>query len=248
LHQDLSALQAEAESTNWQQPAPWDRLIRWSESHLGLEAQEMLVALVLEPHGELVDDLADEMAVDEAAEFDLDGTMPLARLCRLIESQYRFALDADYTDAAAQARFWYVSAEKLEPRLGERFEEEGAGLEQPLGIARDVQALYRSASRAPADRSLAAFLLTEPAYRHIARRIQIAARHPYAEIRGNLLAGEMRPIDLLRCKLAFFGAMRFDPKSDRWLRITLFQHAPFPEDIGAGDMDDWAPPAAEAWP
>ena len=41
----------------------------------------------------------------------------------------------------------------------------------------------------------------------------------------------MRPIDLLRCKLAMFGAQKFDPRSDRWLRITLFQGAPFPGEL-----------------
>ena len=44
----------------------------------------------------------------------------------------------------------------------------------------------------------------------------------------------MRPIDLLRFKLAFFGASRFDPRSDRWLRICLFQGAPFPDEMSAG--------------
>ena len=41
----------------------------------------------------------------------------------------------------ANARFWYVSAEKLEPRLGERSSEPGAEREQPLAIARDIAAL-----------------------------------------------------------------------------------------------------------
>ena len=50
----------------------------------------------------------------------------------------------------------------------------------------------------------------------------------------------MRPIDLLRCKLAFFGATRFDPRSDRWLRISLFQGAPFPEELGASESLDTA--------
>ena len=36
----------------------------------------------------------------------------------------------------------------------------------------------------------------------------------------------MRPIDILRAKLAFFGARNFDPRSDRWLRITLFGGEP----------------------
>ena len=64
-----------------------------------------------------------------------------------------------------------------------------------------------------------------------------SAAFPYAEIRDNLIGAEMRPIDLLRCKLAMFGAQNFDPRSDRWLRITLFQGAPFPDELAAGGLD-----------
>ena len=46
------------------------------------------------------------------------------------------------------------------------------------------------------------------------RRAQRLAPLTYAE-----------PIDLLRCKLAFFGASHFDPRSDRWVRISLCQGA-----------------------
>ena len=247
LQADLRRLQEYAQSFAWDETGPWDRLIRWSETSLGLEAQEMLVTLVLEPHGALIDDLADQMAADETAEFPLDGAMPVPDLRNLIERHYGFALMLDYQEAAAQARFWYVSEEKLEPRLGERFDEPGGELEQPLGIARDVKALHAALSAFPAEQSLAVFLQRHPECRHAVRRVQIAARHPYAEVRGNLLAADMRPIDLLRCKLAFFGAMRFDPKSDRWLRITLFQHAPYPDDIGPAVADDWAPPTTDAW-
>jgi len=69
--------------------------------------------------------------------------------------------------------------------------------------------------------------------------------HRYAEIRDNLVGAAMRPIDLLRCKLSFFGATRFDPKSDRWIRITLFQNAPYPDELATAEADDWAyPPLA----
>ena len=54
---------------------------------------------------------------------------------------------------------------------------------------------------------------------------------PYAEIRDNVLDQTMLPIDILRCKLAFFGATRFDPRSDRWVRISLFQGQPFPDEL-----------------
>ena len=63
------------------------------------------------------------------------------------------------------------------------------------------------------------------------RRVQAAERRPFAEIRDNLIAADMLPIDLLRCKLAFFGATHFDPRSDRWVRISLFQGAPFPDEL-----------------
>ena len=54
---------------------------------------------------------------------------------------------------------------------------------------------------------------------------------PYAEIQDNLIAADMLPIDILRCKLSFFGATRFDPRSDRWVRICMYQDAPFPHEL-----------------
>jgi hypothetical protein len=247
LAHDITRLKDQAAAFDWSAPLPWDRLFTWAEGALGLEAQEMLVSLLLEPHGALIDELADQMAIDEVMEFPLDGSMTVARLRELIEQHYGFALRQNYEAREAQARFWYVSEEKLEPRLGERFEEPGGALEQPLGIARDIAALHAACLLYAPQRPLADFLREHPDFRRSARRVQIAARHPYAEIRDNLLSAKMRPIDLLRCKLSFFGAMRFDPKSDRWVRITLFQHAPQPEDIEAGDADDWAPPPVTAW-
>jgi hypothetical protein len=65
----------------------------------------------------------------------------------------------------------------------------------------------------------------------VIRRVQISQEHPFAEVQDNLIAAAMLPIDLLRCKLSFFGATRFDPRSDRWVRINLFQGAPFPDEI-----------------
>ncbi len=50
----------------------------------------------------------------------------------------------------------------------------------------------------------------------------------------------MLPIDLLRAKLSFFGATKFDPRSDRWLRITMFQGAPYPDEMPHEEADGWA--------
>lgn len=218
----------------WFNPAPdnaqglWDRVYEWAEANLGVEAQEYVVSMLLETNPELVDDLSGEMAVDEAPFLHIDGAMTCYQLQHLLERHYAWALSIDFSADSSLARFWYVSAEKLEPRLGERDTEPGADLEQPLTFARDVHELRYALQAQSAGTDIATFLRKCPCYRHIVRRVQIASRYPYAEIRDNLIDAHMRPVDLLRCKLAFFGANRFDPRSDRWLRICLFQGAPFP--------------------
>ena len=210
---------------------PWDALWRWGEASLGLEGQEQLIALMLEPHGDLVDDLSDGMDADEQSAFCIDGAMAVEELGALVNRHYAWALAIDFDDPRASARFWYVSEEKLEPRLGDRFAEDGADRELPLCVARMARELSQTLAHWPGDEPVAAFLLHHPEHRLMVRRAQMVARHPYAEIRDNLTAEDMLPIDLLRCKLAFFGATRFDPRSDRWVRISLYQGTPYPDEL-----------------
>jgi len=239
LQADLRRIERFADGPVLAGPRPFDAIYRFAEAELSLEGQEYAVTLVLEPNGEIVDDLAGEMAVDESVSFRIDGNMRCGELGRLVWEHCAFALEPDFAERNANARFWYVSEEKLEPRLGERFEEPGMEREQPLAVARDIMALSLALSEQPADRSIASFLLADPRHRRAARRVQIASQHAYSEIRDNLIDARLRPIDILRCKLAFFGATRFDPRSDRWLRITLFQGAPFPDELESGDWDRW---------
>ena len=232
LASDLVSLEAEARRLRVKSPAGlWNRIWLWAVANLSLEGQEMTLALLLEPHGALIDDLTDTMAADEEQAFRIDGAMCCGVLARLVDEQTQWAHDLDFSAPSAQARFWYVSEEKLEPRLGERAEEPGCDLEMPLATARDALALHTALIAVPADTLVATFLLGLPQYRHTVRRIQQSVARPYGEIRDNLIGAELRPIDIMRFKLAFFGANRFDPRSDRWVRITLFRDAPLPEDI-----------------
>jgi len=249
LEEDLAALAAHTEGGALDEPTPWEALYAWSEAELSLEGQEMLVSLLIEPHGALVDELAETMAIDEAPLFRIDATQGVAETIEAIADRFDWALEIDFASPEAQARFWYVSEEKLEPRLGERAREPGGDREQPLTMARDVATLHAALGAFDPDATLAEFLLVHPEYRRAVRRVQIALRNPYAEIRGNLLAADMVPLDLLRCKLSFFGATRFDPKSDRWLRITMYQHAPYPDELAEAEPDDWAyPPPPQSEP
>ncbi len=221
---------------------PWDALARHAEN-ASLDLQELVVSLILEPYGDLVDDL--ETATGEPRDWlATDPAMTVGTLVRLIESAYGWALGTDFAQPDAQHLFWYASEEKLEPRLGERWSEPGAELETRIGVARDVQALCTAARGWESAATVAEFLLARPRFRYAVQRVQTLAALDYAEIRDNLLARDCLPIDILRCKLAFFGAVKFDPKSDRWVRVTLYQGAPLPDELGRADADDWAFPVA----
>ena len=233
---------------------PWNGLYEWAEDNLSLEGQEYLVTLLTELYPELTDRYAGQMSADEDGCFTINGQQKISELTSIINTHYKFAIDVDFSDKSANARFWYASEEKLEPRVGERFEEPGAEREHPLAIARDIVKAYQSlqsCDKSTRDESMtvAEFLLKHPQHRHVVRRAQQIVKYPYAEIVDNLIADNMMPIDLLRCKLSFFGAVKFDPRSDRWVRINMFQHAPLPDELKNNYDDTWVfPPEPANWP
>lgn len=236
LRNGLDLLGAHVSSEqDWQGDHPWDALWRWGETNLPLEAQEALLSLLLEPHGDLVDELASCMAANEAASAAIDGAMTVGRLQALMSENYDWAVRPDYGDRQECARFWYVSEDKLEPRLGERYEEPGSELELPLDTGRQVARLASAVENRNSSEPVARLVLEEPRLRNAVRRVQASEGRPFAEIRDNLISEELMPIDMLRCKLAFFGATRFDPRSDRWVRISLFQGLPYPGEL-SGEM------------
>ena len=214
---------------------PWERLMRASRDW-SLETQELMVPIMLEPHGRVVDDLAETMSSSRVP--NLDPNMKVSRLRELMRKNYAWAIDVDFEDADSRRLFWYVSEEKLEPRLGNRFQEPGSKLELPLDVAFRVDQLAIDLS-ADGFETVAEFLSCHPEHRYAIRRVQCSADCPYSEIQDNLTSSACLPIDMLRCKLSFFGATKFDPKSNLWTRITMFQGAPTFENVAVADPDGW---------
>ena len=167
----------------------------------------------------------------------LNPLMTIEATQTLIQNHAPWALDIDFSKPEETHQFWYVSEEKLEPRLGNRYEEEGADREQPLDIGRQIQYFYKALTSQKSDMRLGEFLLSHPQFREVAKRVQALPQFPYSEIQDNLIGHRCLPIDMLRCKLSFFGASKFDPRSDRWTRITLFQGAPLTHNLE--NADDW---------
>ena len=245
LKQDFEMISSKVASLDQNTSFLWEMLHCWAEKALSLEGQELLISLMFEPYGYMIDDLSGCMSADEFKGFRIDGSMTIGSLNQVLETTYDWALKIDWSSKSANARAWYVSEEKLEPRLGERFEEDIADYEQPLQPGRDAAALHTALKGWSGHEKIARFLLAHPEHRHTVRRCQIVSKFEYAEIRDNTIDAKMLPIDLLRAKLAFFGAGHFDPRSDRWVRINMFKGAPFPNELHTEAADDWAYPALE---
>jgi len=222
---------------NLMKPYPWNGIYQYVEDRFSLECQEMVVSLIIEPHGPLVDDLAETMSSVSTPKLVAD--MPLSQLKGIVEDYYVWATTIDFTLTESQHHFWYYSEDKLEPRFGSRDVDEGSEQEMPLAIGRDAHELNHALLSASDEMLVGEFVLSFPQFRHIIRRIQNTLQRPYSEVQDNLLDESMRPLDLLRFKLAFFGASKFDPKSDLWTRISMYQGAPMPDQLSDSDHDKW---------
>ncbi len=150
---------------------PIDQIIDAS-AQWSIDTQELIAALMLEPFGPLIDGLTDCMATPFVPK--LDPSMTCADLQASINKDWGWACEVDYDNASECAQFWYVSEEKLEPRLGNRHEEPGADRESPLDIGRQIKALVRDLSdnETPVGR----FLAEHPQHRAAVRRVQTLAQ------------------------------------------------------------------------
>ncbi len=246
LREACAQISERLSETDFSQDFPWDHLMHWSQKALGEEGQEFLASLVLEPYGARVDELADAMSDDFARFPMIEGEMTVGALRGLLQDGFGWALDLDWQAPENCARVWYVSEEKLEPRLGERFEEPVEDYEQALAPGRDAATLYAALSDWGDAAPISDFLARCPQHRHIVRRVQIGVCAPYGEIRDNTISQTMMPIDMLRAKLSYFGATRFDPRSDRWVRICMFAGAPYPSTLTGENAEDWVYPEVSA--
>ena len=247
LRRDKAILDNYVEKFNFNSSYPFNTLYEWAEQTVGEEAQELLVSLILEPFGELIDDLSHGMSDTKQFTTKINGSMLVGEFLKKTEKHYAYALKINWNNSQNNELAWYVSEEKLEPRLGNRFKEEGIEFyEQPLQPSRDVARMHLDLSKWENNKSIAEFLMKHPEHRHIIRRCQIIFNNPYAEIQDNTISSDVIPIDLLRAKLSFFGAFHFDHRSDRWVRINMFKGAPLPQTLDNENCDNWTYPEQTA--
>ena len=216
----------------------WNKLYNWVENNLSDEGIELIVSLMMEPYDDIINPLVRQMSSDEESYFEIPGARSTIDLKGIIENSYRNVIDIDFSKELENENFWFISKNKEEPRIANRFEEEGSDLEQPLAIARDIKNLYLRLTNLEVQQNVADFLSNNNDLRHIIRRCFIIEKLPYSEIQDNSIGSNLVPIDMLRLKLSYFGAQKFDPRSDKWLRICMYQGAPLMEEIH-NSHDSW---------
>ena len=193
---------------------------------------------MMEPYDNIIEPLVKNMSSDEEKYFNIPSSRKLIELKKIIETKYKSILNINFNDKKSNTFFWFISKNKEEPRIANRFEEYGSNLEQPLAIARDIKKVYEKISNENLSKTVADFLVDNDELRHVIRRIFISEKFQYSEIQDNTISESLIPIDMLRLKLSFFGAQKFDPRSDKWLRICMYQGAPLVNEIKNSD-DSW---------
>jgi hypothetical protein len=210
---------------------PFNKIYLWLEQNVCEECIEYVVSIMMEPYNNIIEPLVSNMSSDEDKYFNIPTNRTVNELKKIIEKKYPNILDINFDQKESQQNFWFISKNKEEPRLADRFEDHGSELEQPLAIARDIKKLYEKLISENENLTIAQFLSSNSELRHVIRRAFIVEKFPYSEIQDNTIGKDIIPIDMLRLKLSFFGALKFDPRSDKWLRICMFQGAPLPTEL-----------------
>ena len=216
----------------------WNEIFLWIDKYLDEECSEYLISMMMEPYDNIIEPLVKNMSSDEEKYFNIPSNRKLIELKKIIETKYKSILNINFNDKKSNTFFWFISKNKEEPRIANRFEEYGSNLEQPLAIARDIKKVYEKISNENLSKTVADFLVDNDELRHVIRRIFISEKFQYSEIHDNTISESLIPIDMLRLKLSFFGAQKFDPRSDKWLRICMYQGAPLVNEIKNSD-DTW---------
>ncbi len=216
---------------NFEYEYPFNQIYLWLEEKACEECIEYVVSIMMEPYNEITNPLVSQMSSEEDKYFTIPTSRTVKDLINIIEKKYSYILKINFNKKQNKQNFWFISKNKEEPRLADRFEEDGSELEQPLAIARDVKKLHKKLLDTKNHSTIAEFLSKSSELRHVVRRAFIVEKFPYSEIQDNTISKNIMPIDMLRLKLSFFGALKFDPRSDKWLRICMFQGAPLPDEL-----------------
>ena len=217
--------------------ACWAELADWATGHVGLEAGEVLNALLLELYDDIVATAVD--AFDAPEHFDTEPAMRVADLRARLRRRYAWALGEAFGEAT-QKFFWFRGA--ATPRdvrrglrgLAPEFEHENG-----MDTVVKLRELDRALAARDASASTADLLCDRPDLRHIVARVQSLDALDYAELRINWGAADFSPYEPVRFVLACFGMDKLEATPPKQVRGAFMQGAPIAEDVACGRDGDW---------
>ena len=216
---------------------PAETLHRLAEA-VSVELRQVVDSVLVEVDDSLDSDI--ELLLRCEDRTSLSPSMNVSELRELLDTQYGWIHQHDFSSPSETKMFWYYSRNNQEPRRGLRGKDKGVVTEHPVGIARDVALLWDDLGTVASDFTVGEFLLDNPEHWGVVERVQSTADVHYSEARVNPLAEDFLPLDLQRFQLALYGMENFNPQSTDWLRVTLFGGAPTVADVASGQgIDDW---------
>ena len=121
---------------NFKTEYPFNTIYMWLEKNVCEECIEYIVSIMMEPYNNITEPLVSNMSSDEDKYFNIPTNRTVQELLVIIEARYSNILKINFDQKENNQNFWFISKNKEEPRLADRFEEHGSELEQPLAIAK----------------------------------------------------------------------------------------------------------------
>ena len=107
---------------------PFNSIYLWTEENLGEECIEYIVSMMMEPYDHIVNPLINQMSSEEEKYFNIPTDRTVEELRKILEKKYPEILKIDFSKKENNQNFWFISKNKEEPRLADRFEEKGSDL------------------------------------------------------------------------------------------------------------------------
>ena len=239
IAQDLLAVQSHLRRVGYSRSSTWGEFVAETCTRSDRESIEQLHSLLIELYPDFADAVSDYLDVGSQRERSVEPDMTVSRLRELIVRNYRWALREDLSAPGAREHFWYHSADNGEQRRGQRGVDPHEHYESFIDHIGLVQRLFSVLSTYPDTASAAEVIADNFDLAYGISRVQYLASLPYAEIRGNLVAREFIPAQLIRFLLATFGIECSSALSVQYVRGVFFQGMPLPDAIARGVSEDW---------
>ena len=103
------------------------KYILWLEKETCEECIEYIVSIMMEPYNHITEPLVKNMSSEEDKYFNIPTNRTVEELKTIIEKKYPNILIL-ILKKRKLSKFWFISKNKEEPRLADRFEENGSEL------------------------------------------------------------------------------------------------------------------------